>query len=240
MKQNDLNLSRDVQLGSWSGSSVRVEVVGLNLRPSGRAWLAHLDGVDIRHTFARTFIEPSVDDRDRGGRGRLVFEISDGRYEAQSAGIGRVVFGVRDHQVILTTVPKMLEVLRRRARVSYGEVRSLVASREYERARTLAMGLESPEERQSAYAMILMSSMDRKLRRTLPPLRGTATEIEWCEDLRAMALDALLEGIQSETPPAQSFIEEIAQELFSREDCRWWIKNRRQLKTWPAMFARFM
>ena len=134
--ENELTIDRGVTLSSWGGQAARVSVMSLG---KGRraGWVAQITGLDIAHTFSRVFCRASVDQRDRAGRGLLVFELPDGRYEANAPRIGRVCFHVDEGVITRSDVPEMLALVRADAGVSYGDVRAMVSARKLSSARQL-------------------------------------------------------------------------------------------------------
>jgi len=224
--KNDMTVARRLELGQWEGARARI-----TLQSGGRgrqaAWLARLDGLDLDHTFARTFRQPMEDARDRYGRGSVMFLARDGFYEAQSWPKGRVIFRVSGGHVDVLDVQQMLELLREDLGVEFGEVRSSIAKGKWSRARLAAFSLAHPGERRAANMMIARAALGE---RALPALTGTELQVQWAEDVRLAALVEIYchseRGAWSEAYTARA--EQIGLRLQQRVDARWWIEHRKE------------
>ena len=227
---NDLDMTRGVRVGAFAGVSARVRVMH---EGGGRkaGWVASLEGLDIQHTFSRTFQRPVRQSR-AWAPIEKTFLLQDGLYEANSARAQRVVFEVREGAVRRMSVQAMIELLREREGVTYGDVRAHVSARRLRQARTAAMALVNPDERAAAYQMILGAQLGGAMRRPLTRIDGTEEQIAWCNDLRASAFhtlgNALFERMQYSAE--REHIAELAAALAARADARWWINNRKSLK----------
>lgn len=236
--ENELTIDRGVTLSSWGGQAARVSVMSLG---KGRraGWVAQITGLDIAHTFSRVFCRASVDQRDRAGRGLLVFELPDGRYEANAPRIGRVCFHVEEGVITRSDVPEMLALVRADAGVSYGDVRAMVSERKLSSARQLAMYLVHPGERESAYQLALGAALEHKVR-SLPVLQGRAEEVEWAQDLRATAFNAMLDGIEPGRAVPEAELEQLLTLLSSQRKCSWWIRHRHKMRKWEDLHKHFI
>ena len=95
------------------------------------------------------------------------------------------------------------------------------------------MELPNPDERASAYQMILASALGGELRRALPELRGTPDQVEWCQDLRAAAFHTLGDALFDRADRER--VRSLADALATRTDADWWIRNRRDMKTYRGL-----
>jgi hypothetical protein len=234
-KRNDVDLTRGVRISSWAGSRVRVRTAHEG-RGRRAGWVARLEGLDISHTFARVFLEAASSRAVSGpgyGDRPSIYLLDDGRYEANSARAGRVAFVVEGGGARRVKIPDMIELFRAESPVDYGVVRALVDGKRIHQARSKAMELANPDERASAYQMILASALGGELRRALPDISGTPDQVEWCQDLRAAAFHTLGDALFERADRAR--VRALADALSARTDARWWIRNRRDLKTYRGL-----